>query len=557
MSQRLTFDSLQTRPLPALALNFIARFFDFELIGLRGDLRSSYLWLIAGLAPIGLLMPWFMVFEWPFIALDQGPAGLRIASMAEKSLYLGLSMIAPGALTLLSWQALLVDSRDALILGSLPVAPSTVMRGKLLAIGLYGGILSVGMHAAGSFSFALLLADGSPFSFLIRGVVAHFVSASMASCFALCAITSLQGGALTLLGPRAFRRVSPILQMGVTAALLLLFLTLPSMSSSVAGAVRSGGLERSWLSALPPVWFLGLYDWLLGTNDAVLRQLAARAAVACASVAIATILLVPLAGRRLLREAVTGSTDHGSRSRRTTALEGFTRLVSRIPQRRAAVQMLLATCGRVNSHRFAFALAGGIFAAFAAPVMFSGFMRQPAGAVPPVSVLAIPLVGISVSLVALRVAAGLSADLRAGWMCAATVGRTPQGTVALRRTMWLLGILPMSVVFAAITWALWDSATALAQAVVAAGLGFLLTEVLTRGISGIPCTQPWQPLNANVRGFWPIYLGLILLITQGLPRLILAFAGSATSVAAAMSVFAAGTLLLRFRQPPIYEEADD
>jgi hypothetical protein len=557
LSQRLKFDSFQARPLPALALNFIARFFDFELIGLRGDLRSSYLWLIAGLAPIGLLMPWFMVFEWPFIALDQGPAGLRIASMSEKSLYLGLSIIAPGALTLLSWQALLVDHRDGLILGSLPISPSTVMRAKLLAVALYGGLLSVGMHAAGSFSFALLLAEGSPFSFLIRGVVAHFVSASMASCFALCAITSLQGGALALLGPRAFRRVSPILQMGVTAALLLLFLVLPPMSSSVADAVRSGSLERSWLSALPPVWFLGLYDWLLGTNDAVLRHLAARAALACAGMAMATMVLVPLAGRRLLRDAVTGSADHRPRSRRLPILERFTRLVSRIPQRRAAVQMLLTTCGRLNSHRFAFALAAGVFAAFAVPVMFSSVLRQPAGAEPPASVLAIPLVGISVFLIALRVAAGLSADLRAGWMCAATVGRTPQGTVALRRTMWLLGVLPVSVFFAAITWALWNPATALAQTVVAAGLGFLLTEALIRGLSGIPCTQPWQPLNANVRAFWPFYLGLILIITQGLPRLILLVAGSATSMGAVMSVFAAGALLLRLRQPPVYEEGEE
>ena len=236
-----------TKPLIALTLNFIARFFDFDLLGMRGDLRSSYLWLIAGLAPIGVLMPWFMVFAWEFIVLDGGTAALRLASMSEKTLYLGLSVIAPGALTLLSWQALLVNRRDALILGSLPIASSTVMRAKVLAIGLYGGLLSVGMHAAGSLSFALLLASGSPFSFLVRGVVAHFVAASMASCFALCTITSLQGGALALVGPRAFRRVSPILQVGVTAAILLLFVTLPSMSGNVIEAVSASSPERSWV----------------------------------------------------------------------------------------------------------------------------------------------------------------------------------------------------------------------------------------------------------------------------------------------------------------------
>ena len=219
--------------------------------------------------------------------------------------------------------------------------------------------------------------------------------------------------------------------------------------------------------------------------------------------------------------------------------------------------MLVATCARVNSHRFAFALAAGVFAAFAFPIMFNSVMRRPAGAEPPASVLAIPLVGISVFLIALRVAAGLSADLRAGWMCAATVGRTPQGAVALRRTMWLLGILPMSLVFAAVAWALWNPATALAQTVVAAGLGSILTEALIRGLSGIPCTQPWQPLNANVRAFWPVYLGLILLITQGLPQLILLIAGSAASLAAVMSVFATGALLLRLRKPPVPDEAEE
>ena len=555
--ERWSLAAIQRRPLTALALNFTARFFDFDAIGIRGDLRSSYLWLIAGLAPIGLLMPWFMVFEWPFIALDQGPAGLRVASMAEKSLYLGLSIVAPGALTLLSWQALLVDRRDALILGSFPIAPSTVMRAKVLAVGVYGALLSVGMHAAGSLSFALLLAEGSPFSFLIRGVIAHFVSASMASCFALCAVTSLQGGALALLGPRAFRRLSPILQVGVTSALLLLFLALPPMSSSVADAVRSGTLDRSWLSVLPPIWFLGLYDWLLGAGDAVPRHLAARAAITFAVVAIATVLLVPLAGRRLLQHAATGWAAHRSRPRRTSPLEWLTRWVSRIPARRAATQMLLATCTRVNSHRFVFAIAAGVLAAFAVPVVFSGFQRQSGGTAPPLSLLAIPLVGVSVSLIALRVAAGLSADLRAGWVCAVTVGRAPDGTVALRRTMWLLGIFPVSIFCAAITWALWNPATAIAQAIVAAGMGFVLTEVLIRRMAGVPCSQPWQPLHANVRAFWPVYLGLILVVTQGLPRVIVELAGSTTSMTAAMLVCAIAVLLLRLRQPPIPDEIED
>jgi hypothetical protein len=72
-----------------------------------------------------------------------------------------------------------------------------------------------------------------------------------------------------------------------------------------------------------------------------------------------------------------------------------------------------------------------------------------------------------------------------------------------------------------------------------------------------PCTQPWQPLNANMRAFWPAYLGLVLFITQALPRLMLLLGGSPSFVAVAVPVFGAGAFLLRSRQPPAPEENDE
>ena len=45
-----------------------------------------------------------------------------------------LAMVNAAIVTVLSWEALLVDRRDALILGSLPVAPRLVVIAKALAI---------------------------------------------------------------------------------------------------------------------------------------------------------------------------------------------------------------------------------------------------------------------------------------------------------------------------------------------------------------------------------------------------------------------------------------
>jgi hypothetical protein len=47
----------------ALIRLFVARFFENDFTGGGGDLRSSFFWLIAFLAPIGLLLPWTRSFQ--------------------------------------------------------------------------------------------------------------------------------------------------------------------------------------------------------------------------------------------------------------------------------------------------------------------------------------------------------------------------------------------------------------------------------------------------------------------------------------------------------------
>ena len=106
---------------------FFGRFFESDITTGTDDLKGSYFWLLASLTVPGLFIPWIMAFEWQLLGRIEGPEAVRIASVAEKTFYLGFSMIASGVVTAIAWGSLLPDKRDTLILGSLPVQPSIVV----------------------------------------------------------------------------------------------------------------------------------------------------------------------------------------------------------------------------------------------------------------------------------------------------------------------------------------------------------------------------------------------------------------------------------------------
>ena len=122
--------NILTGQLDALARAFFVRFFESEITTGTDDLKQFFFWLLAALAIPGLFIPWMMAFDWQLLALIEGPEMVRIASRAEKTFYLGFSMIAAGMLDAIAWSRLLPDRRDTLILGALPVRPRVVVHGQ-------------------------------------------------------------------------------------------------------------------------------------------------------------------------------------------------------------------------------------------------------------------------------------------------------------------------------------------------------------------------------------------------------------------------------------------
>ena len=112
---------------------FSRRFFENDLLAPDIDLRPSAIWLLPALAAPAFL--WTIKRAVPYSLMSvHGYRLVEVASWLDKSLLMALAMAGAGVVTVLVWEALLVDRRDAFVLGSLPIQPRMVVAAKALAV---------------------------------------------------------------------------------------------------------------------------------------------------------------------------------------------------------------------------------------------------------------------------------------------------------------------------------------------------------------------------------------------------------------------------------------
>lgn len=553
-------DTGPTAQINVLARAFVTRFFDNEVTGGSNDLKTTFFWMLAFLATPGFLLPFLMAFDWTLIARFQGPEVLREVTRTDKTLYLVLGMVASGLVAAITWNSLLLDRRDGLILGTLPVSAWTIVAAKLVALAIYIGIVAVGMHALGAVSFGFSLATLSSFMFLIRSVLAHFLASVAASFFVFLAVAGAQGAALALSGPGLFRRISPVLQVLLVATVVIGFTEIPRISESVIDTLAGQGQDnRPWILLTPPLWFLGTYEWILGTHDPVLLRLHRWAAIGLGAVAALALLTYPLAYRRLSASAV--EAGDARRTRRVHLAERFTQLLSRRPAVRAAAQFFLASIGRVERLRFVIAAAVGFIAAWVIPTLIYWLPGARAAAGPRSEILALSLAALIFLLLGLRIAIAMPADLRASWLIA--TAEAPGA--ALRSGVWkgifLVGVIPVVAAFTPLYWWSWGIRVAVLHALVLLAFGTVLVEVLLWRMQSMPCTQPWRPEGVNLRKWWPAYLAGFSLLTLGLAAIEVRSFHSARASATLIGTFLLLALAVRVghrrRDPVHHEEIQD
>ncbi len=192
---------------------FTRRFFENDLLAPDIDLRPSAIWLLPALAAPAFL--WTVKRAVPYSLMSVfGYEMVEMASWLDKSLLMALAMAGAGVVTVLVWEALLVDRRDAFVLGSVPIQPRMVVAAKGLAVLKVFAVVAA-LNLPSVLIFSIEVYGNFSGTLIVRSLLAHTLAATAASlstsailALSLVAVTSFLDGRCPASddGPRAGAR---------------------------------------------------------------------------------------------------------------------------------------------------------------------------------------------------------------------------------------------------------------------------------------------------------------------------------------------------------------
>ncbi len=354
-----------------------------------------------------------------------------------------------------------------------------------------------------------VVSGGSGLPNQLRSLAAFWIAMLAAGVFIFCFVVSVQG--LAQLLPRQwFLRVSAILQMTFFCLLLTVYFLQPGFSS-----LESLEANQKLLFWLPSYWFFGLFEQINGPIPAELSMLAGRAwtglTLAIGGAALAYLICYFRTLRKIAEQPDILPASGG--------LHWLPRFGGALTT--AVVQFSIRTLLRSRQHRvilsFYLGLAFGLAIFFAkAPEV----QKQVSGSNPwhqvNVPMLLASIVMMGAAVLGARVVFSMPLDLRANWIFRVVpIGESADYTKASRRALFVLAIVPVWAVSAAVFLSMWPWRPAIGHLAVLGLLGTILAEICLRNFHKIPFTCSYLPGKSYAHMAFLSFLGLMFLMIKG------------------------------------------
>lgn len=205
---------------------------------------------------------------------QQGQPDVFATSMPDKYFFIVFSMAITGVVAVFKWDRILPSKQDYFNFAPLPIHPSRIYLASLTAALGAAGLFALDVNAGSMVLFPLVVmasVPGATFGSFAAFVVVHAAIVVLASLFTFFACFAVMTSALALLPVRWFAIISAPLR--VLLIVLLLALLVSNALVPALIRVRPDG----WLSWLPPVWFVGLYQEWQASGPPGLVALSTRA----------------------------------------------------------------------------------------------------------------------------------------------------------------------------------------------------------------------------------------------------------------------------------------
>ena len=484
-----------------LLVHFFRGLFESDLFSIRDQLTTIFASVAAIFASFGLILP--VLFNHKYRALNalSTPTLYHEAVLSDKLMFICLSMDLTAVATLLNWQSLFPNLRDFLILIPLPLERLQIFRAKLFSLLLFVTLLIVSVNVLPTFSLTAIMSGRwqQPNNSILQ-ITSLFAAFCLAGYFAFFTLLALQALLLNVL-PSAWSATCSLAMQGalliLACAALPLTLWIPGLHSLIAA-------EPPILYWLPPAWFLGLGESMLGAADPVMRELARQASWSLSPAVILSLLLYVLTYARdtdqLLKGTVTKQNGFVGK-----CLSRLLNIAIRIPEEAAIFSFAIRSLFRSRIHKL---LVAGIVGACLALILdgFVSLLIDQAVHHQPIRQYALlsaassaPLIAAYFLLSGLLFVFSIPIELRANWIFRLSEVQGRYWAIsAVEKILLTVVVVPVSAMTVLFLAGWIGLAGAFLQAVFVLLMCLVLLEALLWNWNRIPFTSAYLPGKRNI-----------------------------------------------------------
>jgi hypothetical protein len=518
---------MQENPLPRAQLrhltrHFFGRFFDTEVFADPNDeMHHLFVQVLALLVTPGLLKTVVSITR--YSALAWFPIANRDrAVLIDVHFFLCLSMILTGFITVFEWDALFPDQKDFHNLSPLPIEPKTLFFAKVIALSLFVVLFHIAINGIPTLLFPGVVLVASfrrgtagfmiPPGEQLRYVIAHASSLFLSTLFVFTSFIAVRAALILICPLKLVRAVSRYTQL---AMIVLLVCAIFSGGDAYRLIMENNGLIR----LLPPFWFLGLYETLIGHHGFVIGSLAKTACGAVAVSGIVSVVTYTISYRSFMQKGFqsAGIASYPVSGLRKVWSRALHRILLRKPLERASFHFVAQTAFRRQEHLFYW----GSFVAVGIAFIYSDLASITASYLSVSSrylnmMLSFPLIASFFILVGLRFVFSVPADLSANWIFKIIDKRkleTSRG--GIHKFMLCVVYIPLLMLFTPFYLMIWDVQAVASHVLYVSILSLILVEVLLLRFTKLPFTCSYLPGKTNIQLWLPVYVLVCYLYTYG------------------------------------------
>jgi hypothetical protein len=551
MTMRLMLDE---RPWYQLTTHFFRGLFDFGFLSDAGSdaFRRVLIGITAVMLSFGLLVTRMYLGKYTTLSekyhdwgtgyhLNREP--YQLAVLGDGALVLAFPMLIVGFVVVLVSSSLFPDEIDCRVLLPLPVSKRMVFACKALAVMVFTSLFAIAAHVAMMPLVVVMWNTRWSDQGLLPQLIAHGLASLGASIVTALVIMAI-AGALLICVPRSRLRVASVAFRGAALCGLVLSVPLASRLPTMGALIAS---ESPLFYMVPPAWFLGVQQLLLGHATPYflrLAQIAAVAAVVSFAVALGSYVFLYQRLERVIfrpvhrsdrfpRQRIPFLRFSGKRESATAAIGPFIRATLTRSPLHQGVFVIIAACG-----------AGLVLNSFVGN-WHAGALSRATDSLT-ATVIWAPFALVFAMNVALRAALVLPIELRANWIFRVTEDEATRAEElsAVVRTLILLGVvLPLSVFFP-VEWAVLGP-RAIYCTSIAFLCGLVLVELQMAEWRRIPFTCSYAPSRQFVWLTMLIGVAAFVVFTTIGSRLVRYSVGHPLGWLAVMTILGAVLLYLR------------